>query len=241
VCSVEINKNTGALPLQTFYIPEVSQLVPLREEYIRWVLHKSMFSFPHYPFLLDPIAKTQLLHISHEYQQQAQMRQSIIESLHFGVVPNPFLVLVVRRDHLLEDTLNQISQKDPSELKKPLRVHFANEQGVDEGGVQREFFHLLLVQLFDLQYGMFIELEDHTSWFNHASLETDAQYRLVGHILGLAVYNGVILNIQFPLVVYKKLLRQKLTFEDFKRTFPTVGKYVVVLEHFVFSFPHQKV
>jgi len=220
----EINKKTGFLPLQMFYLPEVSRVVSLREEYVRWVTQPSVFSFPQFPFLLDPIAKTQLLHISHEYRQQLQVQQTFIESMQLGVLPNPFLVLVVRRDHLIQDTLDQISSKEPSELKKPLRVHFYNEQGVDEGGVRREFFHLLVTQLFDVQYGMFIELEDRSSWFNHASLETGMQYHLVGLVLGLAVYNGAILNVQFPLVVYKKLLGQKLTFDDFKRTFPTVGK-----------------
>jgi hypothetical protein len=214
------------LPLQAFYIPEVSRVVSLEEEYVRWLTQPSVFSFPQFPFLLDPIAKTQLLHISNEYQQRRHFQQTLLQSLQTGLPVNPFLVLVVRREHLLQDTLDQISSKDVFELKKPLRVHFYNEQGVDEGGVQREFFHLLLAQLFDLQYGMFIELEDHTAWFNHASLETGLQYHLVGLILGLAVYNGIIVNVQFPLVVYKKLLGHKLTFEDFKRTFPTVGKYV---------------
>ena len=40
-------------------------------------------------------------------------------------------------------------------FKKPLKVKFAGEQGIDQGGVKKEFFMLLLRQLFDLNYGMF--------------------------------------------------------------------------------------
>ena len=45
-----------------------------------------------------------------------------------------------------------------------------------------------------------------TFWFSHLSLELESEYRLVGSVLGLAIYNGVILDLHFPPVVYKKLL-----------------------------------
>mgnify|MGYP003345288733 CR=1 FL=1 len=35
------------------------------------------------------------------------------------------------------------------------KVKFANEDGVDEGGVAREYFRLLSEQLFSPEYGMF--------------------------------------------------------------------------------------
>ena len=50
-----------------------------------------------------------------------------------------FLFLDVRRDRLLEDTLNKISNGTLN-LKKPLRVQFIGEPGIDEGGVRKEFF-----------------------------------------------------------------------------------------------------
>lgn len=40
-------------------------------------------------------------------------------------------------------------------LRKPLRVSFKGEQGIDEGGVKKEFFMLLIKELFDPNYGMF--------------------------------------------------------------------------------------
>jgi hypothetical protein len=35
------------------------------------------------------------------------------------------------------------------------------------------------------------------------SLESDLEFQLVGAVLGLAIYNGVILDVHFPLVTYK--------------------------------------
>ena len=57
------------------------------------------------------------------------------------------------------------------------------------------------------EFGMFKYNEQtRTFWFNHLSLELESEYRLVGSVLGLAIYNGVILDLHFPPVVYKKLL-----------------------------------
>jgi hypothetical protein len=52
-----------------------------------------------------------------------------------------------------------------------------------------------------LSAGMFIYSEEYrTFWFNHNSMESEQEFHLMGSILGLAIYNGVILDIHFPLV-----------------------------------------
>ena len=53
-------------------------------------------------------------------------------------------------------------------------------------------------------------------WFNPTSFEADGQFVLIGLVLGLAIYNNVILDVQFPMVVYRKLFGRKGTFEDLK-------------------------
>lgn len=45
-------------------------------------------------------------------------------------------------------------------------------------------------------------------------------YELVGIILGLAIYNNVLLDIKFPEVVYKMLLKKPVTLEDLKELYP---------------------
>lgn len=42
------------------------------------------------------------------------------------------------------------------------------------------------------------------------------KYELIGIILGLGMFNGVILDVKFPLVVYKKLLGIKPTLDDLR-------------------------
>ena len=44
--------------------------------------------------------------------------------------------------------------------------------------------------------------------FNRSSLENEREFELIGILLGVAIYNGVILDVRFPHVVYKKLMCQ---------------------------------
>jgi len=110
------------------------------------------------------------------------------------------------------------------DLKKPLKVQFVGEEGIDEGGVQKEFFQLIMSQIFDVNYGMFTWDEDlRVYWFNRSSLENEREFELIGILLGVAIYNGVIPDIRFPHVVYKKLMQQSLTLADLKMAFPSLG------------------
>ena len=62
-------------------------------------------------------------------------------------------------------------------------------------------------------YGMFVYNEEtRTFWFNQTSMETDA-FALVGQLMGLAIYNSVIIEAHFPVVLYAKLLGRQPTFE----------------------------
>lgn len=51
-------------------------------------------------------------------------------------------------------------------------------------------------------------------WFNPSSFENEGQYTLIGIVLGLAIYNNCILDVHFPMVVYRKLMGKKGTFRD---------------------------
>jgi ubiquitin-protein ligase E3 A len=61
--------------------------------------------------------------------------------------------------------------------------------------------------------GMFVPTADQRSiWINQCCLWSAEEYRLVGVLLGLAVYNDILLDIHLPKVMFKKLLNAK-TFE----------------------------
>ncbi|KAJ0401628.1 hypothetical protein P43SY_006007 [Pythium insidiosum] len=137
----------------------------------------------------------------------------------------PYLLLRVRRDNIVEDCLQQLVRASPETLKKPLKVKFIGEDGIDEGGVRKEFFQILLRQLLDPAYGMFTyDDETRTLWFNSDSLEATMEFELIGILLGLAIYNAVILDVSFPHIVYKKLMGCRLGLSDIETAMPALGK-----------------
>jgi hypothetical protein len=71
-----------------------------------------------------------------------------------AAVVHPFFVMFIDREKLLQTALQQIMAAADNDLIKPLRVVFVNEEAIDEGGVRKEFFQLLVAQLFSPDFGM---------------------------------------------------------------------------------------
>ena len=55
--------------------------------------------------------------------------------------------------------------------------------------------------------------ETRTYWFSGASMEAGSEFRLVGQLMGLAIFNSVILDAHFPHCLYMKLLGLNPGFE----------------------------
>ncbi|KAJ1555372.1 hypothetical protein HK096_002642, partial [Nowakowskiella sp. JEL0078] len=205
------------------------------------------FSFFNFPFLFDPVSKTRILHIDAMVQMSAEFEEAFVHQafvihaqrflqdspsatqLEQGMrtATNPYLVLSIRRLRLVQDTLEQLSRVPSKELKKPLKVRFVagGEEGMDQGGVQKEFFQVLMNLLLDPGYGLFVtDEETKYVWINGASLESERTFELVGVVVGLALYNGVMLGVDFPTIIYRKLLDEEPDLEDIKQAFPQLGK-----------------
>ena len=189
--------------------------------------YKKNFTLLKYMWLFNPGAKNDIIILFNNYQRNNELIKSVNEArpAFLGMVlillpQNIFLNINIRRKNLIEDTLNEISRPD-IKLQNPIKVKFIGEQGVDEGGVRKEFFLLFIRQIFDPQYGMFnYNIKTRLYWFNHYTFEPKVKYELIGIIFGLAIYNNIILDVKFPLVVYKKILGIKLNIEDMKECDP---------------------
>jgi hypothetical protein len=85
-------------------------------------------------------------------QMQDRFKEAFFRTALHGLVTDPFLTLRVRRTNLIMDSLNQLSARN-NDLKKKLRIEFANEDGVDAGGLTKEWFLLLVRDLFSPHFG----------------------------------------------------------------------------------------
>lgn len=112
---------------------------------------------------------------------------------------------------------------------KFFQVKFHGEEAEDAGGVKKEFFMLLLREILDPKYGMFKQYDEtRTIWFSEDSFEDEVMYSLIGLLCGLAIYNFIIIDLPFPLALYKKLLRERVGLNDIKDMSPVIARYVVL-------------
>ncbi|XP_048526235.1 ubiquitin-protein ligase E3A isoform X2 [Dendroctonus ponderosae] len=205
------------LPYSEFYNEPLSDMVEMDRDFANFKSELGKFSFMNYPFILTPATKTMGLYFDNRIRMYSERRISILQAV-TGHPSNPYLRVKVRRDNIIDDALvelEMISMENPNDLKKQLVVEFEGEQGIDEGGVSKEFFQLVIEEIFNPDYAMFtMQNESQTVWFNPTSFESTAQFTLIGIVLGLAIYNNIILAVNFPMVLYRKLMGRKGSFED---------------------------
>ncbi|XP_051971261.1 E3 ubiquitin-protein ligase HECW1-like isoform X1 [Xyrauchen texanus] len=135
-----------------------------------------------------------------------------LEAKGYGQGPGK-IKLIIRREHLLEGTFNQVMAYSRKELQRnKLYITFVGEEGLDYSGPSREFFFLLSQELFNPYYGLFeysandtytvqispmsAFVENHLEWF-----------RFSGRILGLALIHQYLLDAFFTRPFYKALLK----------------------------------
>ncbi|KAF2864264.1 hypothetical protein K470DRAFT_273637 [Piedraia hortae CBS 480.64] len=202
-------KNGRLLHYSQFYNTLLDYQNPVADFRV-WELRREKFSFCQYPFILSMGAKIKILEYDAHRQMQIKARQAWFDTVWHQSAHNSHFHLRVRRECMVDDSLRQISEAvgtGQEELKKGLRVHFEGEEGVDAGGPRKEWFLMLVRDIFDPNHGMFVyDNESHTCYFNPHSFETSDQYYLVGALLGLAIYNSTILDVAFPPFAFRKLL-----------------------------------
>ncbi|KAJ1891559.1 hypothetical protein LPJ81_005722, partial [Coemansia sp. IMI 209127] len=216
------NNTHGIVSHSVFYNDSVNEHIDTKEEVPRFRMPKGV-SFCSYPFLLSPTTKSEIIRIESMIHMRTELQDSFFRAMFSGVTC-PYLVLEVRRDSLVRDTLYQLDLKMSQDLRKQLKVRFVGEEGVDEGGVQKEFFQLIVRDVFSSKYGIFkANSESQYYWFlsqTSPSKDMLEEIWLTGQLIGLAVYNGVILDIHLPPVMYKKLLGMSATTEDLREIDP---------------------
>lgn len=236
------------IPRQRFYVPELKNVVNIRNDYMSWVqqaqqaerysgLLSQGLHFCSYPFLFDAATKCILLQTDASLQMQNAVeevaRRNFFGMLMPAAVEPPdhvVLVLMVTRVNIVADTLNSLAKCKPQDFKKPLKVVFLGEEAVDEGGVRKEFFMLLLREVLDPKYGMFeYSQESHLMWFNPQTFEDLSMFHMIGLLCGLAIYNFTIIDLPFPLALFKKLLKKAVTLDDLRELEPTVGRNLQAL------------
>lgn len=125
----------------------------------------------------------------------------------------------VRRDHIFEDAYVEVMKQPPSELKKRLMIKFEGEDGLDYGGLSREFFYLLSHEMFNPVYCLFeySAHDNYTLQINpHSGINPEHlnYFKFIGRVLGLAIFHRRFLDVFFVVSIYKMILKKKAALAD---------------------------
>ncbi|KAN0115932.1 hypothetical protein V8E52_006472 [Russula decolorans] len=125
----------------------------------------------------------------------------------------------VRRNHIFEDSYAEIMRQTPNDLKKRLMIKFEGEDGLDYGGLAREFFFLLSHEMFNPFYCLFeySAHDNYTLQINPASgvnPEHLNYFKFIGRVLGLGIFHRRFLDAYFIVSFHKMILKKKVTLAD---------------------------
>ncbi|XP_004390203.2 probable E3 ubiquitin-protein ligase HERC6 isoform X1 [Trichechus manatus latirostris] len=236
----KVNKANSRLPENAFNINELSNSLNFYIERCRVISRNknpvpadnlSPLIFTDFPFAFNFLSKMKLLEADSFIKMQGSIEKAYQEHMQMFIqrkseFPSPpKFILKVRRSHLVEDALRQISQVEVNDLRKALVIEFTEEIVSEAGGVRSEFFHCVFEEMTRPEYGMFMYPEDGSyMWFPAKPKVEKNRYFLFGVLCGLSLFHLNVVNLPFPLALFKKLLGQKPSLEDLKELSPLLGK-----------------
>ncbi|ALC40300.1 Su-dx- [Drosophila busckii] len=133
--------------------------------------------------------------------------------------------ITVTRQTLFEDSYHQIMRLPAYELRRRLYIIFRGEEGLDYGGVSREWFFLLSHEVLNPMYCLFeyANKNNYSLQINPASYVNPDHlqyFNFIGRFIAMALYHGRFIYSGFTMPFYKRMLNKKLTINDIETIDP---------------------
>ncbi|XP_076044003.1 WW domain containing E3 ubiquitin protein ligase suppressor of deltex isoform X2 [Oratosquilla oratoria] len=131
----------------------------------------------------------------------------------------------VSRQTLFEDSFHQIMRLPAFELRRRLFIIFRGEDGLDYGGVAREWFFQLSHEVLNPMYCLFeyANKNNYSLQINPASeVNPDhlTYFKFIGRFIAMALYHGKFIYSGFTMPFYKRMLGKKITMKDLEAIDP---------------------
>lgn len=143
------------------------------------------------------------------------------------------LSVTVSREQVFLDSYRALFFKPVDAVRTSvLEIHFKDEEGVDAGGLTREWYQVLSRQMFNPGYALFTPVTsdkttfhpNRASWVNPEHLSF---FKFVGMIIGKAIYDGYMLDCHFTRAVFKSILGKPVSLKDMESLDPDYYKSLV--------------
>ncbi|KAE9121148.1 E3 ubiquitin-protein ligase [Phytophthora fragariae] len=130
----------------------------------------------------------------------------------------------VRREHIFEDSYYALRMRSGTELRRKLHISFTGEEGIDAGGVTREWYMILAREMFNPNYVLFTSAADSPTFqpnpLSYVNKDHLSYFEFVGKVLGKAVADGQLLDAHFTRSFYKHILQLPISYHDMEAIDP---------------------
>jgi ubiquitin-protein ligase E3 B len=151
----------------------------------------------------------------------------------------PEVHVKIRRHHVVEDGFSKLNALR-ADLKGVVKVHFVNESGLDEsgidmGGLYKEFLTSLIEKAFNPDYGLFKMTANRQLYPNpnshvvHNHLE---YFAFLGRVLGKSVFDGIQMDVPFCGFFLSKLLGKHNYLDELPSLDPDLHKNLMYLKEY---------
>ncbi|CAO4359963.1 unnamed protein product [Caenorhabditis nigoni] len=136
-------------------------------------------------------------------------------------VPN-HVKITVSRNNVFEDSFQEIMRKNAVDLRRRLYIQFRGEEGLDYGGVAREWFFLLSHEVLNPMYCLFMYAgnNNYSLQINPASFVNPDHlkyFEYIGRFIAMALFHGKFIYSGFTMPFYKKMLNKKIVLKDIEQ------------------------
>ncbi|BES98348.1 e3 ubiquitin-protein ligase [Nesidiocoris tenuis] len=155
-----------------------------------------------------------------KYKRDLVAKQKILKAELTALQPQSgHCRLEVSRHEIFEESYRLVMKMRSKDLRKRLMVKFRGEEGLDYGGVAREWLYLLSHEMLNLEYGLFQYSTENTYTLqinpdSGVNPEHLSYFHFVGRIIGIAVFHGHYIDGGFTKPFYKMLLNKPITLDD---------------------------
>jgi len=140
---------------------------------------------------------------------RAQLRSRRLESRYQTIR------LRVRRNEIFMDSYHQLRIRTGEEMRAKIQVQFQGEEGIDAGGVAKEWYGALAREIFNPNYALFVQAGGkactyHPNPMSYVNRDHLQFFHFIGRVVGKAIHDGQNLEAWFTRGFYKHMLGKKV-------------------------------
>ncbi|CAG9325021.1 AREL1_4 [Blepharisma stoltei] len=123
----------------------------------------------------------------------------------------------INREDFIQSSMAQVLFSPAEDLHKEFQISFEGENGMDAGGIFREWITLLMKDLFAEDLGLFVKAPSSITSYtfpNHFSDANISSYIFAGKLMGKALFENIPINCPLSQVIYKHIIGDKIELKD---------------------------